>query len=210
MAETHSLTSKEGSKNALREQAKEHRKNLKVDPDEVERATTLFFDSFDVEPGITVAAYWPKGDEFDTRYIIADLAKKGIDCALPVIEKGNKRLRFVLWKEGDPLEAKYFGVEQPVVDDGAQWVDPDIVIVPLLAFDRNGYRLGYGGGYYDATLKELRDRKAIQAVGVGYGMQICLFPLPHEPHDEKLDYVITPEQIFAFTSEGNQNTVSEG
>lgn len=209
MAETQTLASEEGTKDSLRNQAKEHRKNLKVDPNEVEQATSLFFESFEIKPGMCVAAYWQKDDEFDTRYIIADLAKRDIHCALPVIEKDSKELRFALWKEGDPLEKKFFGVEQPIVSEDTQWVDPDIVLVPLLAFDRNGYRLGYGGGYYDATLKALRNRKSFQAVGIGYGMQICLFPLPKEPHDEKLDYVITPEQVFTFAPNIDQDTASE-
>src|SRR6185503_17417551 len=102
------------------------------------------------------------------------------------------------WKDGDPLAEGAFGIMQPSTD-APKWVDPDIVVVPLLAFDRRGYRLGYGSGYYDVTLAALRAKKKIVAVGLGYGQQAVLFNLPSEPHDEKLDWVITPQKAHSFT-----------
>ena len=89
---------------------------------------------------------------------------------------------------------------EPVVHEGTQWLEPDVVIVPLLAFDRRGYRLGQGGGYYDATLADLRAKKNIIAVGLAYAQQACLFNLPVEEHDQKLDWVVTPQGAQEFSS----------
>jgi 5-formyltetrahydrofolate cyclo-ligase len=108
-------------------------------------------------------------------------------------------LGFAFWK--DDMELKRGGehdVLEPVVNDSTRWLDPDIVIVPLLAFDRRGYRLGQGGGHYDATLEKLRAKKKIIAVGLAYAQQACLFNLPVEDHDQKLDWVITPQGAHSF------------
>ena len=88
-----------------------------------------------------------------------------------------------------------YGICEP---QGTDLLEPDLFLVPLLAFDRKGYRLGQGGGYYDATIKAYRDKKEIQAIGIGYGMQAVVFNLPIEEHDQKMDLVITPEQVFDF------------
>ena len=77
-------------------------------------------------------------------------------------------------------------------------VEPDILIVPMLAFDRKGIRLGQGGGYYDATLETLRNKKTIQAIGVAYASQAVLFTLPAEAHDQKMDYILTPQGITDY------------
>jgi len=78
------------------------------------------------------------------------------------------------------------------------YIDPDILLIPLLAFDQRGARLGYGKGHYDATLAELKKRKQITAIGIGYAQQAVLFKLPSEDHDEELDMVITPQFVKRF------------
>ena len=75
---------------------------------------------------------------------------------------------------------------------------PDILLIPFLSFDRYGYRLGQGGGYYDATLAHLREEKDILAIGMGYAQQAVLFKLPAEDHDQKMDMVITPQNVHDF------------
>ena len=79
--------------------------------------------------------------------------------------------------------------------EGEQALEPDIFIVPMLSFDRRGYRLGQGGGYYDATLSAYRKKKSVQAIGIGYAAQAVLFTLPVELHDQKMDWILTPKTI---------------
>jgi 5-formyltetrahydrofolate cyclo-ligase len=120
-----------------------------------------------------------------------------------VVKEDTKILSFAKWEEGMPLKKSPFGVMQPEVNDNTEWLDPDILIIPMLAFDRQGYRIGYGGGYYDATIKHLRTKKDVIAVGVAYAQQAVLFNLPVEPHDEKMDWIITTQDARCFSSQDN-------
>jgi 5-formyltetrahydrofolate cyclo-ligase len=97
------------------------------------------------------------------------------------------------WRFGGPLNAGVWGIREPMPDAAA--VDPDILIVPLLAFDRRGYRLGYGAGYYDMTLTALRAKKPIVAVGIGYAAQE-VDTVPITPRDVRLDLVLTEREII--------------
>jgi 5-formyltetrahydrofolate cyclo-ligase len=182
-------------KNELRAQARDTRNRLQPTLDDAEAASRLFFDTLNPSLDTIVAAYWPKGKEFDVRIIIDDCLKQNIPVALPVIPKEGREMQFAQWQEGDPLITNSFNVPEP---EGGAVVLPDIVIVPFLAFDRRGYRLGQGGGHYDATLAALRAHKEIIAVGVGYGEQAVLFNLPIEDHDQKLDMIITPQAVFDY------------
>ncbi|MBI2234408.1 MAG: 5-formyltetrahydrofolate cyclo-ligase [Micavibrio aeruginosavorus] len=175
----------------MRHEALLHRDRIDPREESAEDACENFLKSIDPEPDQIVALYWPKGREFDTIPLLHELLTRGLTCALPVIEKGSRVLKFASWKEGDPLIKGPFGVMQPVADEKTVWVDPDIFVIPYLAFDRHGHRLGYGGGYYDTTLRHYREKKKILSVGYGYGQQAVLFNLPAEDHDEKLDWIIT-------------------
>lgn len=186
-------------KDTLRHEAVRHRERIDPGSENPEDASALFFEVIKPQTGQVIALYWPKGREIDTAPLMDNLLQAGFTCALPVVVKGQKELRFARWDESVPLAEGPYGVFQPAIDDKTQWVDPDIVIVPLLAFDRHGYRLGYGGGYYDATLSALREKKAVTAVGLAWSQQAVLFNLPVEPHDEKLDWVITPQRAQKFT-----------
>lgn len=183
------------TKETLRIEARKHRARLDPAVETPEAAAELFFQSIKPQPGQVVAAYWPKGREFDPSPIIERLLADGITCALPVCRPDSLELGFARWNETIELKEGAFGIMEPAVHD---WVEPDIVIVPLLAFDRQGYRLGQGGGYYDATLAALRAKKDIVAVGVAYAQQAVLLKLPSEPHDQKLDWVITPQGTHYF------------
>ena len=185
------------SKDTLRHEAIRHRERIDPASENPDDACALFFDHIRPAAGQVVALYWPKGREIDCRPIIERLLKEGFTCALPVVGKGEKTLGFAAWDETVPLTDGPFGIKQPAGE--AKWVEPDIVVVPMLAFDRRGYRLGYGGGYYDATLRALRDKKGILAVGLAWAQQAVLFSLPVEPHDEKLDWIITPLQAHRYT-----------
>ncbi len=189
------------NKDVLRAEALRHRVMMDPREEDPDGACDIFFEAVKPEPEQAVATYWPKEKEFDPYAILERLLANGNVCGLPVVQKDSRILKFARWAEGDAMEDGPYDIPQPVVNDETQWLEPDIVIVPLLAFDRYGTRLGYGGGYYDATLRALRGGKAITAVGVGFAQQVCLFKLPKEDHDEKLDFVITPQQAHDFREE---------
>ena len=186
------------SKEILRQEARRHRTLMDISADEYDQAANLFFETIAPEKNKVIAAYWPTDREFDPRPIIERLLEEGYTCVLPVMQEAVKELKFALWNEDIKLVKSSIGVFQPAIDSNTQWLVPDILIVPLLAFDRRGYRLGQGGGHYDATLKSLRGKKEILAVGLAYGQQACLFKLPVEEHDQRLDWVITPQGTHYF------------
>lgn len=179
-------------KRTMREQAREHRKFADNRHEDIEAATPLFFDALNPAMDKVIAAYWPKEREFDPTHILEHALSKGHTCALPKVAQDSKVLEFIQYDEKTRLEKGAFGILEP--QDGAV-ISPDIIIVPLLAYDRKGYRLGQGGGYYDATLAHYRSQKEIDAVGIGYASQAVLFTLPVEDHDQKLDWVLTPQGI---------------
>lgn len=172
-----------------------HRKTLRPEDESAEDAARLFLEHVPVKSGDVIALYWPMGDEFDCRYILQDLLAAGHDICLPVAAKESRIMTFSRWDGKGELVRGAFGIFVP--PDSAP-IDPDIVVVPFLAFDRKGHRLGRGGGHYDATLADLRSRKHILAVGVGYASQAVLFNLPAEPHDQPLDMIVTPLGVHDF------------
>lgn len=179
----------------LRIEARRHRARVDTALENPEEAARVFLEKISPKPGQVIAAYWPTGREFDPRPTLEKLLAAGFACALPVINEGSKILDFTRWRDGEPLTQGAHGIMQPAHGD---LVSPDILIIPLLAFDRKGRRLGQGGGYYDATLAYLRARKEIVAVGMAYSAQVVLFSLPEEPHDQRLDWVITPQKAYNF------------
>lgn len=177
-------------KHSLRAEAARHRDFIDPAEDHPEDAVAHFLEAVNPQKGQIVAGYWPKGREFDCRPIMDEVMKLGCQCALPVVEKDSRILKFAAWADGQPLQKGAFGIMEP---QEKNFVKPDILIVPVLAFDRHGYRLGYGGGYYDATLASLREHKEIVAAGTAYGQQAVLFNLPVEEHDQRMDWIITPQ-----------------
>ena len=140
------------------------------------------------------AAYSADVSEIDPLPIVTSLHNEGWQTALPRIEK-DESLSFRAWQPGDDLVTGKFDMQEPA--SGASIVTPDLVIAPLLAFDKYGNRLGRGGGYYDRALKTLRAQGKVLVVGIGFDTQ--LFDLvPHEKHDEKLDVVLTPSGVHHF------------
>lgn len=186
------------SKDTIRHEALLHRDRIDPRDESAEDACENFLNSIKPTIAQRVALYWSKGREFDTMPLLHELLIRGFSCALPVIQKGDRALKFAPWQEGEALAEGPFGIPQPVVVENTQWVDPDIMVIPYLAFDRHGYRLGYGGGYYDATLAHYREKKPVLAVGYGYGQQAVLFNLPVESHDQKMDWIITPQKVMRF------------
>ena len=112
-----------------------------------------------------VSAFHPYQSEIDTRPLLGRMAGEGWTTALPIVLGKGLPLEFRCWLPGEPLIKGVWGIERP--PETSPVVEPDILIIPLLAFDRKGFRLGYGGGFYDRTLGKLRVRKNIVAIGVG-------------------------------------------
>jgi 5-formyltetrahydrofolate cyclo-ligase len=136
-------------------------------------------------PGTTVAGFWPMGQEIDIRPLLLALHDRGHPLALPVTPKRGNPLVFRRWQPGDELLRGPMGTRQPGPE--AEAVTPDVLLVPLLAFDRRGQRLGYGGGYYDRTLAAL---PGAVALGVGYAAQE-LDEVPAGAEDARLQAIAT-------------------
>jgi 5-formyltetrahydrofolate cyclo-ligase len=136
-----------------------------------------------------VSGFSPIADEFRVWPLLRRLAAEGYRLALPVMQGKAEPLLFRAWAPGDEMNKAVWGIAEPKPDKPA--LDPDILIVPLLAFDRAGWRLGYGGGFYDRSLRELRARKAIVAVGLAFDEQ-QVDAVPHLDYDERLDWVLRP------------------
>lgn len=134
-----------------------------------------------------VAGYWPLEGEIDPLPLMTALAARGHVLALPAVTETGGILEFRRWAPGDALESGPRGTSHPA---DAPPVIPDAVLVPLLAFDRRGFRLGYGGGYYDRTLGGLRRGGALVAVGLAFAAQE-VETVPTDPWDIPLDLIAT-------------------
>jgi 5-formyltetrahydrofolate cyclo-ligase len=135
-----------------------------------------------------VSGFTPFGAEIEVVPLMARLAGEGWRTALPVVAGRDLPLVFRAWVPGEPTAAGAWSIPVPL--DTAPVVVPDVLLVPMLAFDGQGYRLGYGGGFYDRTLAELRARKPVVAVGVAFSGQEVAH-VPREAHDEPLDWILT-------------------
>ena len=146
-------------------------------------------DFLGVKPETIVSGFAAIRDEINPAPLMAWLQAEGFKLALPVMQGREKPLLMRAWSPGDTMAPAQWGIAEPL-DDKPE-VEPDVVLVPLLAFDARGYRLGYGGGFYDRTLRRLRKLKPVVAVGIAYDEQ-RVDAVPAESYDEKLDWVLTP------------------
>lgn len=160
-----------------------------------EAAAAHFLAAVPLPPNAVVSAYWPMGEELDPRPLMEALHAAGHGICLPVVVRRAAPLVFRAWTPETVLSPNVFGVSAPPPE--APVVRPDALLVPLLAFDADGWRLGYGGGYYDRTLRELRAGGGALAVGFGYAAQE-VEALPREPFDEPLDWIVTECEARAF------------
>ncbi len=146
-----------------------------------------------------VGGYWAIDGELPLHNVVAALRTRGQQYFLPCLA-GPRLLRFAAWRPGIHLEANRYGIPEPAgadvgTIDGARL---DVVLVPLLGFDRRGWRLGYGGGYYDTTFAALRERSAVASpvlVGIGYAAQE-LERITPAAWDVRLDYVATEAELI--------------
>jgi 5-formyltetrahydrofolate cyclo-ligase len=144
--------------------------------------------AIELAPGAILSGYWPSRGEIDPRALMAGLCERGHVCALPVIEAPDTPLVFRRWVPGDALVAGAFKI--PVPQESAPAVTPTVLLVPLLAFDHTGYRLGYGGGYYDRTLAALRAVGPVLAIGLAYAGQ-AIERVPRDSTDQGLEWILT-------------------
>ncbi|MCE2517479.1 MAG: 5-formyltetrahydrofolate cyclo-ligase [Alphaproteobacteria bacterium] len=150
--------------------------------------------AFGLADGDIVAGYWPIKTELDPRPLMAALTAGGMAGALPATPTPGEPLVFHRWQEGDEVIAGLYGTSEPRSD--APVCAPTLVLVPMLAFDDDGFRLGYGGGFYDRSLAQLRDAgHTVHALGIAYDSQ-WVAEVPIGPHDARLDGVLTGSGLF--------------
>lgn len=147
-----------------------------------------------------LAAYWPLEDEFDPRPLIASLHLDRVQIGLPVVAGRGMPLRFREWTPESEMRRGHFGVMVPPEEAGE--IVPALLFVPLLAWDATGYRLGYGGGYYDRTLSALRaGGRRVTAVGLAYeGQQVR--HVPRDDTDVPLDWLVSEQRVHRFNGAG--------
>ena len=152
---------------------------------------------FAILPGMVVSGYSPIRSEIDPAPLMRKLAEQGAKLALPAVMARGKSLAFRAWSPDDRLMMGPLGILEP--SPAAAELIPDVMLIPLAAFDREGHRIGYGAGHYDFTLAHLRKVKAITAVGTAFSLQE-IKAVPALPHDVALDYVLTEKKVFDFRS----------
>ena len=133
-----------------------------------------------------IGGYYPYNYEVDAIRILEKFEKKRCQISLPRIKK-NFQMNFFYWSKKDPLEINKYGIPEPISD---KVIYPDILLVPLSAFDNRLYRIGYGGGYYDRYIKKIKKMKKITTIGLGYSFQ-KVKEVPINKHDIKLDFIVT-------------------
>ncbi|MBO9708609.1 MAG: 5-formyltetrahydrofolate cyclo-ligase [Caulobacter sp.] len=191
------------AKAALRLLVRNRRKDLaKARPDAdravVEVARAPLAARFPDPAGKVAALYVALGSELDPRTLAEALAAQGWTLALPSVEGAQRAMVFRRWAPGQPLTRDAIGMTAP--EPSSPLVEPDLVVAPLLAFDRRGRRLGQGGGYYDRALEALRARREVFVLGLAYVGQET-HGLPNEPHDQGLDAILTESEYIAVRKE---------
>ena len=141
----------------------------------------------------TVAAFWPIGSEPDTLMLLAALDYHDFIAALPCTGAMGQPLTFRRWRDGDPLVEGPMRIPEP--SPRLPQVEPDLIFTPAAAFDRRGFRAGYGGGFYDITLAALRARRPIPAIGLAFACQEVEH-IPEEDHDQPLDLILTENELI--------------
>jgi 5-formyltetrahydrofolate cyclo-ligase len=189
-----SSTRVEDLKATLRREATALRDALPVDARKA-AAETIAARKFPlpVTPGTIISGFMPLKSEINPLPLLRKLAEAGARLALPAIAWRGKPLIMRAWEFGAPLDRGQWGIREPKAD--APELEPDILLVPLLAFDRAGYRIGYGAGYYDMTIHRLRTLKPVTAVGIAFAAQEVP-KIPTTPRDERLDLVLTEREVI--------------
>jgi 5-formyltetrahydrofolate cyclo-ligase len=138
-----------------------------------------------------IGGYYPSNYEIDDLDILDSLEKKNCKISLPIIKKDNQ-MNFYNWSRNDPLKINKFGIPEPV---SSKIFYPDILLVPLVAYDRSLNRLGYGGGYYDRYIEKIEKIKKVTKIGLAFSFQKIL-SIPISQYDKKLDFIVTEKEIL--------------
>lgn len=181
-------------KQALRETMRLRRAAAQIEaPDAGQALRDCFLRHVSLPSNAIVGGYYAFGSEIDPMPLMESLLALKHNLALPVVVGRGKPLVFRRFNPGDQLLQSGFGVMEPL--PSAPEVDPDILLMPLLAFDRHRYRLGYGGGFYDRTIVDLQRRKALQTVGVAFACQEVA-EIPRGRYDAQLDKIVAEHRVF--------------
>jgi 5-formyltetrahydrofolate cyclo-ligase len=156
----------------------------------------LLVEQFPVLQGMLVGSYQPFNCEFDPRAAMRVLRKCGTRAAFPVVVQKNQPLQFREWRPGMPMTTDVVGLPVP---DGTEAVRPEALLIPLVGFDSRGYRLGYGGGYFDRTLAA----STIQPLKIGVAFELSRIPTIHpQPHDAPMDFIVTEAGVHYVAAAG--------
>jgi 5-formyltetrahydrofolate cyclo-ligase len=178
----------------LRRQALARRAALSA-AERAQAAETIAARTFPIAlaPGAIVAGFMPMKSEINPLPLMRKAAAAGARLALPVVVGHGQPLTMRAWAFGEPLVAGVWGIREP--PPIAPAVAPDLLLVPLLAFDRAGHRIGYGAGYYDMTIAALRAQRTVVAIGVAFAAQE-IAAVPATPRDVPLDLVLTEHEVI--------------
>ena len=161
-------------------------KNLKIDLDKF-----ISFLKIKKLNSKNVGGYYPSNYEIDDLELLVLLKKKNFKVSLPIIKKNNQ-MNFYNWSINDPLKINKFGIPEPL---GSKIIYPDILLVPLVAYDGHLNRLGYGGGYYDRYIEKLEKIKKVIKIGLAFSFQKIL-SIPINQYDKRLDFIFTEKEIL--------------
>jgi 5-formyltetrahydrofolate cyclo-ligase len=170
----------------IKNRKKKFDKDLKIDLGKF--ISFLKIDKLSVE---SIGGYYPSNYEIDDLDILYLLEKKNFRISLPIIKKNNQ-MNFYSWSRNDPLKINKFGIPEPV---STKVFYPDILLVPLVAYDSNLNRLGYGGGYYDRYIKKIEKVKKVTKIGLAFSFQ-KISSIPINQYDKRLDFIVTEKEIL--------------
>jgi 5-formyltetrahydrofolate cyclo-ligase len=191
------LWTRTSSKRRLRKTAMDVRAaaNATAGPLSGDLLAAQFLENVPVSGGTVVAGYWPIRDEISPLPLLRRLHEAGTPVTLPAVTEKGGILTFRAWEPDIDLEDGPYGTSHPPSGDDER--EPDVVVVPMLAFDDDGNRLGYGAGYYDRVLASLRRTRPVVAVGIAFEAQ-RVKSLPHDENDQRLDWVATENATRRF------------
>jgi 5-formyltetrahydrofolate cyclo-ligase len=189
------MTALSPEKQALRDVARAKRVGLaRALPDFAERITS-YADDLPLSANAQVSGYRALADEADPSELLNILRMRGCELCYPRVHMKGRPLWFHVPVAQEPWLPGAFGIPEPRLDWPRAF--PSVLLVPLLAFDGTGYRLGYGGGYYDRTLAQFRAERAVTAIGIAFAGQEVP-SVPHDSSDERLDMLVTERGVRRF------------
>ena len=161
-------------------------KNIKINLDKF-----ISFLKKNIRNSKKIGGYYPSNYEIDDLEILNVLDEQNFKISLPIVKKNNQ-MNFYSWSKKDPLKVNKFGIPEPV---SSKILYPDILLVPLVGYDKNLNRLGYGGGFYDRYIEKIDKIKKVTKIGLAFSYQ-KIKSVPIDQHDKKLDFIITEKEII--------------